>query len=238
MLEEPAAPANAAGRPAIVRPLIVLAVLVGAVLLAQSLDLGRYLGDLREWIDSLGWLGPFAFVAIYAIAVVAAVPGSAMTVVAGAIFGTGMGVLVVSIAATLGAALSFLLARYIAREPIARWLSDKDAFRRLDSMTERHGAAIVALTRLLPVFPFNLLNYGFGLTRVPFWTYVFWSWLCMLPGTLLYVAGADAVSETLSSGEIPWALFLGVAAAAVLVFLLVRFARSKLRDEDTEAPRP
>ena len=75
-------------------------------------------------------------------------------------------------------------------------------------MTREHGAIIVAITRLVPVFPFNLLNYGFGLTGVPFWTYVFWSWLCMLPWTILFVVGADTVTQALSQGRIPWLLIL------------------------------
>ncbi len=70
-------------------------------------------------------------------------------------------------------------------------------------MTEKHGAIIVAVTRLVPLFPFNLLNYGFGLTRVPFWTYLFWSWLCMLPGTIAYLVGTDAVILAVTTGELP-----------------------------------
>jgi uncharacterized membrane protein YdjX (TVP38/TMEM64 family) len=136
---------------------------------------------------------------------------------------------VVSIASTLGASLAFLVARYFARDAIARWLSKKKTFRKLDEMTEKRGATIVALTRLVPVFPFNLLNYGFGLTRVPFWTYVFWSWLCMLPVTIVYVVGTDAVTRAITQGEIPWSLVIGVAVAAVLLTFLVRLAKAKLQ---------
>lgn len=226
--------AGSPGPAGLIRPVILLLILVTLIVAARSLDLGQYLGELRGWIDGLGWLGPIAFVLIYAIAVVAAIPGSAMTVIAGAIFGSVTGVIVVSIAATLGAALSFLVARYVAREPIARRLSGTAAFRRLDDLTEHHGATIVALTRLVPIFPFNLLNYGFGLTRVRFWTYVFWSWLCMLPGTVLYVVGADAVSKAISRGELPWRLLAGVGVATAVVLTLVRLARSKLRQKEKE----
>ncbi len=223
---------GSSGPTGLVRPIILLLILVALIVAARSFDLGHYLGELRGWIDGLGWLGPVAFVLIYAVAVVAAIPGSAMTVVAGALFGAVTGVIVVSIAATLGAALSFLVARYVAREPIARRLSGTAAFRRLDDLTEHHGATIVALTRLVPIFPFNLLNYGFGLTKVRFWTYVFWSWLCMLPGTVLYVVGADAVSKALSRGEIPWRLVAGVGIATAVVLTLVRVARAKLRQKE------
>ena len=211
------------------RPLILIAAVVFIIVLARVLEADKYLGSLQNWIQSLGSWGPVVFILIYAIAVVAAVPGVALTLIAGALFGSAVGIVVVSLAATLGASLAFLVARYFARDAAARWLSKKETFRRLDEMTETHGATIVALTRLVPIFPFNLFNYGFGLTRVPFWTYVFWSWLCMLPATFVYVVGADAVTTAVTQGEIPWGLVAGVAVAAVLLTFLVRFARAKLQ---------
>jgi uncharacterized membrane protein YdjX (TVP38/TMEM64 family) len=205
------------------------------ILLARLLDVSQDLGALREWIDSLGPWGLVAFVVLYVLAVVVALPGSALTVVAGALFGSGLGIAVVSVAATVGASLSFLVSRYIAREAIASWLSGKETFRRLDRMTEDHGAVIVALTRLVPIFPFNLLNYGFGLTRVRFWTYVFWSWLCMLPGTVLYVVGADALTEAISQGHVPWPLLSALAVTTIVLAVLVRFARVRLQSKQKEA---
>ena len=89
----------------------------------------------------------------------------------------------------------------------------------------------VALTRLVPLFPFNLLNYGFGLTRVRLGTYIFWSWLCMLPGTLLYVVGTDAVISGLRQGKVPWTLIGVFVAAIILVGVLVRIARKKLQEK-------
>ena len=112
---------------------------------------------------------------------------------------------------------------------MVNWLSKSDKFQKLDQLTEEHGAIIVALTRLVPIFPFNLLNYGFGLTKVPFWTYVFWTWLCTLPGTILYVVGADAVTKALMQGRIPWVLVGAFVVALVLLTLLVRSAKRKLQ---------
>jgi uncharacterized membrane protein YdjX (TVP38/TMEM64 family) len=143
-----------------------------------------------------------------------------------------------SLGATVGASLAFLISRYFARDAIVRWLSDKEKFRRLDRLTEQHGAIIVALTRLVPLFPFNLLNYGFGLTRVRFWTYVFWSWLCMLPGTILYVVGADAIAKAIAQGRVPWTLVAILVAAAIALALLVRFARRKLQAKENKTGNP
>jgi uncharacterized membrane protein YdjX (TVP38/TMEM64 family) len=138
----------------------------------------------------------------------------------------------VSIGSTIGAGLAFLVGRYFARDAVARWLNDKEKFKKLDRLTEEHGSIIVAITRLVPVFPFNVLNYGFGLTRVKFWTYVFWSWLCMLPGTILYVVGADAVTKGLAQGRVPWALIGVVVSVVIILTLLVRQARRKLREKE------
>lgn len=175
------------------------------------------------------------FVLLYVVAVVAMLPGSALTLAAGALFGSVVGTAVVSVGATLGAGAAFLVSRYFARDAAANWLGKNEKFRKLDQLTEKHGAIIVALTRLVPVFPFSLLNYGFGLTRVPFRTYLFWSWLCMLPGTLLYVVGADAVTKGIAQGKVPWPLVGGAAIAAIILTLLVRMARRKLNAEEAKA---
>ena len=123
-------------------------------------------------------------------------------------FGSFIGTIAVSIGSTLGAALAFLVARYFARASIEGWLGKNEKFKNLDQMTEDFGPVIVAITRLVPIFPFNLLNYGFGLTKVPFLTYVFYSWLCMLPMTVVFVVGSDAVFTAVREGRVPWALIV------------------------------
>ena len=171
------------------------------------------------------------YILIYILATVAALPGSALTVIAAALFGSVRAVLIVSIAATAGAALAFLIARYVARPSVSAWLKDNPRFHRLDELSEKHGAIIVALTRLVPLFPFNLLNSGFGLTRVHFWTYVFWSWLCMLPGIVLYVVGTDAAVKGIAEGKTPWLLIAVFLVAACVVLVLVRLAKRHLQDQ-------
>lgn len=208
---------------------MLLAVLIAILVLAKVFNAGEKLGALRDWIVTLGPWGPLVFILIYIVAVVAALPGAAITIAAGALFGSVLGVILVNIGATIGASLAFLIGRYFAREAMVNWLSKSDKFQKLDRLTEEHGGIIVALTRLVPIFPFNLLNYGFGLTKVPFWTYVFYTWLCTLPGTILYVVGADAVSKALREGRIPWPLVGAFLVALVLLTLLVRSARRRLQ---------
>jgi pyruvate/2-oxoglutarate dehydrogenase complex dihydrolipoamide dehydrogenase (E3) component/uncharacterized membrane protein YdjX (TVP38/TMEM64 family) len=217
------------------RPVALLAIVVAVLVLARVFGVGERLEALRGWIGALGPWGPLVFVLIYVVAVVLALPGSAITIVGGALFGSVLGVILVSLGSTLGASLAFLISRYFARESVVGWLGKNEKFQRLDRLTEEHGAIMVALTRLVPLFPFNLLNYGFGLTKVPFWTYVFWSWLCMLPGTALYVVGADAFAKGLAQGRVPWGLIGALAGVAVILFFLVRSARRKLQLKEMKA---
>lgn len=214
------------------KPVVLVAALIVVFILARVFGIGDKLGEVRGWIEGLGHWGPAAFILLYAIATVAALPGSALTVAAGALFGSVVGVVVVSVASTLGASLAFLVGRYFARDAIANWLSAKETFQKLDRMTEEHGAIVVALTRLVPIFPFNLLNYGFGLTKVRFRTYVFWSWLCMLPGTVLFVVGADAVFSGISEGRVPWVLVGVVVVMFAMLTVIVRYARQRLSDKE------
>jgi uncharacterized membrane protein YdjX (TVP38/TMEM64 family) len=212
----------------LLKPLLLFAVLLILFLSARFLGLDKRLGELQIWIRSLGSMGPVVFIGLYAVATVLAIPGSALTIAAGALFGSVTGVVCVSIGSTLGASLCFLIARYVARESLEQSMSQKPLFQKLDAMTAKQGGLIVAITRLVPLFPFNLLNYGFGLTKVSFLTYVGMSWLCMLPGTILYVVGADAISQAFAKGEIPWHLVALVAGMLVILAIIAKQAKSKL----------
>ena len=194
----------------------------------RALPLAEYLDRMQQWLTDLGPAGPLAFICIYVVLTVLAFPGSPLSIVAGALFGGLWGTIYISIASTAGAALAFLLARYVARDSIAAWLGEKPQFQRLERLTARRGAAVVAMTRLVPIFPFNLLNYGFGLTSVPFVTYAFWSWLCMLPGTALSVVGVDAVVTAVRQGNVPWHLIAAVTALFVVLVVVGRYAKHKL----------
>jgi uncharacterized membrane protein YdjX (TVP38/TMEM64 family) len=212
------------------KPLLAILIIFLLILAGKTLGLGDRLGDFKEWVASKGALGPIIFMGVYALATVMAIPGSALTIMAGAIFGSIVGVITVIFGATIGASLCFLISRYFARDFVASLLVKNDKFKKLDDMTEKNGAIIVAITRLVPLFPFNLLNYGFGLTKVPFMTYVFWSFICMLPGTILYVVGTDAVTTAIQEGKIPWVLVLVVLLIFIILFLLVKKAKSKIKE--------
>ena len=218
----------------------ILLVALGAAIVGSALflDPGDWIGALRDRIAALGPLGPAAFVLLFALATTLAVPASLLTVAAGALFGSVVGVVTVIAGATLGASASFALARWLARDLVAGWLGRSRRFAELDRLTEEHGAIVVALTRLVPIFPFNLLNYGFGLTRVPFGTYVLWTFLCMLPGTVLVVVGADAFARALEERRMPWGLVAVFAATLVVISILAHRARISLAAKSKPASEP
>ncbi len=218
-----------------IKPLVLLTAVIALIVLSRTFGLGERLGELKEWIGKQGVWGPFIFAGIYALATVLAIPGSALTIAAGALFGSVIGTITVIFGATTGAALCFLISRYFARESLSAYMRKRGKFKKLDDLTKKHGAIIVAITRLVPLFPFNLLNYGFGLTGVPFRTYVGWSFLCMLPGTILYVVGTDAITTAIEEGRIPWTL-VGIVALIILILtVIVKKARSKLNDEHDQS---
>ncbi|PKN51893.1 MAG: hypothetical protein CVU55_09030 [Deltaproteobacteria bacterium HGW-Deltaproteobacteria-13] len=213
-----------------------IVLLAAAIILFRMTGWGDKLNLLRDWIRDLGHWGPLVFVLLYIISVVAALPGAAITIAGAALFGSAEGVVLVSIASTVGASLAFLIARYLARDFVLHKLSASETFHKLDRLTREHGAIIVAVTRLVPIFPFNILNYGFGLTSIRFRTYVFWSWLCMLPGTVLFVVGTDAVVRAMSSGKIPWVLVGVLLLTGIVLALLIRQAKKKIsKGGDTDS---
>jgi len=213
-----------------------VAALAGLIYLGGRL--GAYVPRFAEWVDSLGPIGPVAFIAGYALGVVAFVPGSVLTLAAGAIFGVLEGTVYVFVAATLGAIGAFLACRYLARRAVERRLQGNQRFAAIDRAVGAKGRKIVFLLRLSPVFPFNLLNYALGLTRVRLTDYVVAS-LGMIPGTLLYVysgklageAAAVAGGAGVERGAGYYAVLgLGFAATVAVTVAVTRIARHALED--------
>lgn len=210
--------------------LILLGVL--AVIFAQVVPIQELLRQGLAWVRQLGPWGPLLFIGLYIAATVLFLPGSVLTLGAGAIFGVVWGSVYASIASTLGATAAFLVGRYVARESIARRIEGNARFAAVDRAVETEGWKIVGLTRLSPVFPFVLLNYAFGITRVKLSHYVLASWIGMMPGTVLYVyvgslAQAATGERTRTTGE--WVIYgLGLLATVAVTLFITRIARRAL----------
>lgn len=219
-------------------PAMLAVLVVGLFVLAWRIPIGAAADALAGWVRDWGGWGPVVFGLIYVLAVVALVPASALTIAAGAIFGPWVGTFVASLAATTGAALAFLAARYRLRGPLTARFGANPRFQAIDRAIGEGGWKIVALTRLSPAVPFNIQNYLYGLTRIRFWPYVLTSWLAMLPGTLMYVsighagrAGLEAASGRQPRSPFEWAwLVIGLTATVVGTMYVVRLARKALTE--------
>src|SRR5229473_1044601 len=205
---------------------------VALVLALKYFHVQDLLKAALEWIGKLGPWGPVIFVGLYVVATVLFVPGSVLTLGAGAVFGVVLGSVCVSISATLGATAAFLVGRYLARDAIARKIEKNEKFTTIDRAVANEGWKIVFLTRLSPVFPFTLLNYAFGLTRVKLGQYVLASWIGMIPGTVMYVylgslVNVGAGHRQRTTGE--WVLYgVGLLATIVVTIFVTRLAKKAL----------
>lgn len=224
----------ASGGLPIAKVAIGLAAVAALILLGRAA--GGYIQPFAAWVEGLGIFGPVVFILAYAAAVVAFVPASLLTLGAGAIFGLGPGTLYVFVAATLGSCMAFLVSRYAARAAVERKIEGNDKFAAIDTAVAAEGRKIVFLLRLSPVFPFNLLNYALGLTKVSFADYAMASF-GMIPGTLLYVYSGKIAGDVASlaggggveRGAGYWAvLALGMAATVAVTIVVTRTARRAL----------
>jgi len=220
----------------------VLRIVLALAVVAALIVLGRSAGDaiprFSEWVASLGIWGPIVFMVGYAVAVVAFVPASLLTLAAGAIFGLAWGTVYVFVAASVGAAGAFLVARYLARGAVEKRLDGNERFAAVDRAVGEQGRKIVFLLRLSPVFPFNLLNYALGLTRVGFADYLIAS-IGMLPGTVLYVYSGKLAGDVaaVAGGAGPERgpaetalLVVGLLATLVVTTFVTRIARRALAE--------
>lgn len=223
---------------------LLVGIVVAAGALALVWVLGRAVGDalpgFAAWVESLGALGPVAYVLAYSAFTVALIPGSILTVAAGALFGIARGTVYALLGATGGAVAAFLISRHAARRQVERRIGGDRRFDRLDRAVGREGLKVVFLLRLSPIFPFTLLNYALGLTRVRLADYTIAS-IGMLPGTLLYVyygklagdVAAIAAGAPVERGPWYWAsVGAGLVATLVLSVYIARIARRALARDD------
>ena len=175
---------------------------------------------IKTWVESFGVIAPLVYIGLYLISTVFFLPGSPVTVLAGFVFGPLWGVFYASIASIISIVCAFLIARYVARDLVEGWVKDNPQFRKIDQQVEEQGWRILMFTRLVPIFPFNLQNYAYGLTNIRFSTFVFISAIFMLPGTTAwvllggaFVSGEGNVWKTM--------LYLGIAGVFMLVLSFV-----------------
>lgn len=222
--------------------LIAIALLVFILIITnKQLNLQQAFGEAIIWVESLGGLGPIAFITIYNLATLLFVPGSVLTLKGGCLFGLFWGSIYVIIASTLGATFAFLIGRYFSRNWVRKKIAKNPQFKAIDQAIAKEGFKIVLLTRLSPVFPFNLLNYVLGVTQVSLKDYILGS-IGMIPGTVLYVyIGSLATDLTrLDSSNLPstpetqiakWVVQgIGLIAFVIITVYIAKIARKALNE--------
>ncbi|MGB5439464.1 MAG: TVP38/TMEM64 family protein [Gammaproteobacteria bacterium] len=206
--------------------LLILAIGIGTALVYRE---HISVAALEQWLGQLGWAAPLVFIACYAIATVFFMPGLLFTLAGGALFGPVFGTLYNLAGATLGAMLAFLAARYIASDWATRRAGKR--LRQLVEGVENEGWRFVAFVRLVPLFPFNVLNYALGLTRIRLLTYVVTSFVFMAPGGAAYTYLGYAGRELVAGGEdIVKKALLAIAVVATVAFgsrIIMRLRRNR-----------
>ena len=206
------APSARSGKTRLILLLIIMAAIAG---LRFSGILENFDAEsLRKNVASLGALAPLAFVLLYTVAPALFLPGLPLTIAGGILFGPIWGVVYSIIGATFGASLAFMVSRYVARDWISKKLTGP-RWQRLDRSVAKNGWKIVAFTRLVPLFPFNLLNYAFGLTPIRFLPYAVTSFVCMLPACIAFIVFSSSLID-LIKGNISPAFIIGL----VLIMLV------------------
>jgi uncharacterized membrane protein YdjX (TVP38/TMEM64 family) len=213
--------------------------IIFVIIIAKLVNIQSLLQQSLIWVQSLGIWGPAAFMLIYNLATILFIPGSVLTLGGGVLFGVVWGSFYVFIAATFGATFAFLIGRYLSRDWVSQKIDKYPKFKAIDLAVAKEGLKIVFLTRLSPIFPFNLLNYAFGVTQVSLKDYILGS-IGMIPGTILYVyigslAGDIAMIGMKPSAANPtlqWMVrIIGFIATIAVTIYVTRIAKKALDEE-------
>jgi uncharacterized membrane protein YdjX (TVP38/TMEM64 family) len=223
---------------------IVVAIVAVGALAVVGRSAGHLVPQFVGWVEAQGAWGPIVFIVGYVVGIVGVMPAVLFTLAGGAIFGLVWGTVYVFVAAVIGSICAFLISRYVARSLIEKRIAGNARFAAIDRAVGEQGLRIVFLLRLSPVFPFVLLNYALGLTRVKLRDFALASF-GMIPGTLLYVyygkvAGDVAAlvgGHTVERGPGDYVVLgLGLIATVAVTVVVTRIARRALREATGEEP--
>jgi uncharacterized membrane protein YdjX (TVP38/TMEM64 family) len=191
--------------------------LLAVVVASRAIDLERHVATAQAWTAALGILAPAVFVVVYVAATLVGVPGTPFTLLSPLLFGPLTAFVVMVVASGASAAGGFVIARYLARDALTERLGRTDGFARLARLVAAHDWVVIPFFRIVPVVPFAVVNYGFGLTAIPFWRYLLWTEVAMIPVNAVLILGADAFYLATIRGTVPWPLAAAAVAAAAVV---------------------
>jgi len=212
-----------------IRLLLFLLLIAGIVAALLNRDLFD-INVIKANLDKLGVYAPIIFIGLYMVATLFFFPGSLLTLAGGALFGPWLGTLYNLTGATLGATLAFMLSRYIGSE----WVQQKASgiLQKLLDGVEEEGWRFIAFVRLVPLFPFNILNYALGLTRIKLIPYMLTTWICMIPGGFAYTWLGHAGSEAASGSEnTVQNILIAIALLAIVIYIPRVLKKHKSTDD-------
>jgi len=215
---------------------------IALVVAARVLPVAEWVRAFEAWVRGQGAWGAVLYGLVYVAGALLFMPAWIMTIGAGLVFGAWWGTVVVSVSSTAGAALAFLVARYLARARAEAFARRSDRFAAIEGAIREKGWRVVLLLRLSPLVPYNLSNYLYGLTPLSFWPYVAASWAGMLPATVFYVS-LGAAGQAAAGGHghtrspLEWTLIAaGLLATATVTVMVTRAARRQLARLRVEEP--
>ncbi|MDR2922293.1 MAG: TVP38/TMEM64 family protein, partial [Treponema sp.] len=177
--------------------IIIIVVAIAAVIFTANrlgwTDRLKDIPAMQAWFQSLGIIGYAVFVLLYILAAVFMLPASAFTIIAGITFGSVLGAILALIGATIGATAAFIIARYIARDAIVNKFKDNAIFAKIENGVKQNGVNFLILTRLVPIFPYNVQNYAYGITPIKLLTFSGVSFITMAPGAFIYAYMAGEI---------------------------------------------
>lgn len=216
-----------------IRLLLFLLLIAGIATALFNRDLFD-INTIKESLDKLGIYAPIIFIGLYVIGTLFFFPGSLLTLAGGALFGPWLGTLYNLTGATLGATLAFMLSRYIGSE----WVQQKAGgiLQKLLDGVEAEGWRFIAFVRLVPLFPFNILNYALGLTRIKLIPYMLTTWTCMIPGGFAYTWLGHAGSEAASGSENTVKnILIAIALLAIVIYIPHVLKKNKSTNDESSS---
>lgn len=205
--------------------IITVVVIAVAAFLAHRLGLAEHismnnLNRLQAWIQGFGAIAPIVYILLWIAACVFFLPGLPIAILGGVAFNPIPAIIYASVGSTLGATAAFLIGRYAARGMVEGWIEGNEQVKKIDEGVKKNGWRMLMLTRMVPVFPFNLQNYVYGLTDIKVLTYALVSWICMLPGTIAYIMASSALAR--GEGNLGTTfMYLGIAALFFVILSLI-----------------
>jgi len=209
---------------------LIFALVIYAIHACGLFDLLTDLPHLQTLIRQSGLFGYCLYIVLFIIASLFLLPGSILVITGGIVFGPILGTLLSLIAATLASSSSFLLARFLGRDLLLKYVGHSHTFQAIEKGIAHNGIDFLILTRLIPLFPYNIQNYAYGLTTIAFWPYTFISALTTLPGIVIYTV----MASDLASEGITLRFILQLCLAGLALFILVQLAKLYARHKHVD----